>query len=122
MDFQDAVNADPSRWKAIHNRGLTFSIFAGVLILTFGLINSGFVRVVIFPERPSDFIQVRLQMENGTAPAQRDRVLTALEQSAILINSEYVAANPDSEPKDIDRLFDNLIHVAKQLDKEAVVC
>ncbi len=34
----------------------------------------------------------------------------------------YVAANPDSEPEDIDRLFDNLFNVAKQLDKETAVC
>jgi glutamate/tyrosine decarboxylase-like PLP-dependent enzyme len=31
----------------------------------------------------------------------------------------YVAANPDSETEDIDRLFENLFYVAKHLDKES---
>ncbi len=94
----------PTLEKAIRNRGLTFSIFAGVLILTFGLVNSGFVRIVIFPEAPSDFIQVQMDMENGTAPAVRDRVLDRIEQAVFDINNEYVAAHPGADDP-IDHLI-----------------
>ena len=86
----------PTLEKAIRNRGLTFSIFAAVLIITFGVISSGFVRFVIFPEAPSDFIMVQMQMENGTAPLVRDRALTRIEQSLVDINDDFVAANPES--------------------------
>jgi multidrug efflux pump subunit AcrB len=87
--------------KAIRNRGLTFSIFAAVLILTAGVINSGFTRIVLFPEVPSDFIEVRLTMQNGTAPSVRDRALARIEQTIFNINEDYLADNPGS-PEPVD--------------------
>jgi len=90
--------------KAIRNRGLTFSMFAAILIMTIGLMNSGFVRVVLFPEAPSDFIMVSMTMQNGTAPAARDVALQRIEQAAFDINSEYVAAHPESDDP-IDHLL-----------------
>jgi multidrug efflux pump subunit AcrB len=80
--------------KAIQNRGVTASIFIGVLILALGLMNSGLVRVVLFPEVPGDFIQMRLTMQNGTAPQVRNAALDRLERAVLEINEEYVAANP----------------------------
>jgi multidrug efflux pump subunit AcrB len=87
--------------KALDNRGLTFSMFAGILILTIGLMNSGIVRTVLFPEAPSDFIHMEMTMQNGTAPEVRNTVLGRVESAILQINAEYVAANPDSdEPVD----------------------
>ena len=57
--------------KAVDSRGLTFSLFAAILILTFGLMNSGIVRTVLFPDVPGDFILVNVSMQNGTAPEVR---------------------------------------------------
>jgi len=88
---------EPLLEKSIKNRGLTFSIFAGILILTFGLMNSGLVRVVLFPEVPSDFIQVQMEMQNGTAPAVRDAALDRIEGAVFEINEEYVAAHPGAD-------------------------
>jgi multidrug efflux pump subunit AcrB len=79
--------------KAIHNRGLTFSIFAAILILTMGMTASGAIRFVFFPVAPSDFIQVQLQMENGTAPTIRDKAIDRIEKAVFSINQEYVAAH-----------------------------
>ena len=90
--------------KVLRNRGLTFSIFASILILTVGLMNSGFVRVVLFPEVPSDFIQVQMTMQNGTAPAVRDLALSRLEQAVFDINDEFVAVHPGAEDP-IDHLI-----------------
>ena len=84
--------------KAIRNRGLTFSIFAAVLILTAGIMNSGLVRVIIFPEAPSDFVMVRMQMENGTAPLARNDAITRIEQSAFAINDQYAAHDDATRP------------------------
>src|SRR5690606_12772254 len=40
--------------RALANRGVTVSIFMAVFILSIGLMNSGLVRVVLFPEVPGD--------------------------------------------------------------------
>ncbi len=90
--------------RAIRNRGLTFSIFAAILILTIGVISSGFVRFVIFPVAPTDFISVQMQMEDGTAPAVRDRAIEKIENAVFDINEEYVAAHPGG-----DEPFDHFI-------------
>jgi multidrug efflux pump subunit AcrB len=87
----------PMLEKAIRNRGLTFSMFAAILILTIGVISSGLVRFVIFPVAPSDFIMVQMEMESGTAPAVRDRAIEVLENAAFDINEEYVGANAGAD-------------------------
>ena len=94
----------PTLEKSIRNRGLTFSIFAAILILTFGLMNSGLVRTVLFPEVPSDFIQIQMTMQNGTPPTARDAALAKIEQAVFDINGEFVAANPDADDP-IDHLI-----------------
>ena len=88
----------PALEKAVDNRGVTVSIFCAVLILTFGLMGSGIARVVIFPEMASDFIEVDLEMESGTAPAARNAAVDRIEGAILAINREYVAENPDSLP------------------------
>lgn len=84
--------------RVIDNRGVTVAGFIGVLILTFGLMNSGFVRVVLFPEVPGDFVQMTLEMESGTAPEVRDEAVDRLEAAMLDLNEEYVGDNPDQHP------------------------
>lgn len=94
--------------KALDNRGLTFSIFAAVLILIVGVMNSGIVRTVLFPEVPGDFIQVQMTMQNGTAPQVRNVALDRLEKTILEINAEYVEAKPGSDdPVDHVGVFTN---------------
>ena len=81
--------------KAVDARGVTVAIFVSVLILTIGVLNSGRVRTVLFPEIPGDFIQVQLQMQDGTAPAVRNAALSRLERAALDLNAERVAEYPD---------------------------
>jgi multidrug efflux pump subunit AcrB len=90
--------------RAIRNRGLTFSIFAAILILTFGVINSGITRVVLFPEVPGDFIEVRLTMQNGTAPSVRDAALSRIEQSIFDINEQHIETHPEL-PEPVDHII-----------------
>jgi multidrug efflux pump subunit AcrB len=94
----------PMLEKALRNRGLTFSVFAAIMILTIGVMNSGIARIVIFPEVPSDFIQVQMTMQNGTAPAVRDDALARIEQAVFDINDEYVEEHVGSEDP-IDHLI-----------------
>jgi multidrug efflux pump subunit AcrB len=88
----------PALEKVIDYRGIVVAIFAGVLIVTIGLINSGLVRVVLFPEVPGDFIRMELEMESGTAPEVRNAALDRIEQAILDLNDEYVAENPDLPP------------------------
>jgi multidrug efflux pump subunit AcrB len=84
--------------RAIDNRGVTAALFAAMLILTFGALGSGIVRFEIFPSQPGDFIQVNLQMQVGSSPSERDRVLAALENEILAMNAEYIAEFPDTLP------------------------
>ena len=79
---------------ALNNRGVTFSIFAAILILTFGIMQSGMVRTVLFPDVPGDFIRVELQMQNGTAPQVRNEVLQRIETAALELSADYARENP----------------------------
>jgi len=88
----------PALEKVLDNRGITVALFASVLIVTIGLINSSLVRIVLFPEVPSDFIRMQLEMENGTAPEVRNNALNRIERAILELNDEYIAENPDLDP------------------------
>ncbi len=90
--------------KALANRGLTFSIFAAVLIVTIGIMNSALTRVILFPEVPGDFVMIEMSMQNGTAPAARDAALSRIEQVIFDINDEHIDANPGADDP-IDHLI-----------------
>jgi multidrug efflux pump subunit AcrB len=88
----------PMLERAVDNRGVTVALFTAILILTFGLLKSGFVRVVLFPEVPGDFIQMQLQMQSGTSPEVRNVALDKIESALIALNEEYIEENPDIDP------------------------
>lgn len=53
--------------KALAHRYLTLSIFISMLILSIGLLAGGILRFVFFPDMTSDFLQVELEMVEGTS-------------------------------------------------------
>jgi len=85
----------PALEKVIDSRGVVVAMFVAVLIVTIGLINSGLVRIVLFPEVPGDFIRMQLTMESGTAPEARNAALDKIERAILDLNEEYVAENPE---------------------------
>jgi len=84
--------------RAIDARGLTVSLFLALLILTAGVVNSGLIRVVLFPDVPGDFIQVQMTMEDGTPPAVRNAALSRIEQAAFELNEDWLSGHPDDAP------------------------
>jgi multidrug efflux pump subunit AcrB len=84
--------------RSVDNRGMTVTIFSAVLILTIGLMTSGIARVVVFPEFAADFIQVEMEMQNGTAPHVRNAAIEQVEGALLELNDEYIRENPDSLP------------------------
>ncbi len=88
---------EPLLEKAVDARGVTVAVFFSVLIVTFGLMNSGFVRTVIIPEVPGDFVFSTVTMEDGTAPAVRNEVLDQIERAVLDMNADWVAENPGDD-------------------------
>ena len=83
---------------AIDNRGVTVAIFIAVLIVTAGVVRSGVVRQVMVPEVESDFIQVDMRMQTGTAPRVRDMAIDRIEGELLAMNREHLEANPEAVP------------------------
>ena len=83
--------------KAIDNRYITLSIFAGVLMITLGLAMSPLVRFVFFSKLPSDFIEVELQMNAGTSLAERNKAIDRVEEAINRLNQEYALAHSGNE-------------------------
>ncbi|WNC68030.1 efflux RND transporter permease subunit [Thalassotalea nanhaiensis] len=61
--------------KAIEYRYNTMASFICVLLLSMGLIAGSFVKVEVFPNVPSDFVQGQVIMVDGTSPQQRNKAL-----------------------------------------------
>ena len=84
--------------RAVDNRGVTTSLFLAMLILTIGMLASGVVKFEMFPDQASDFIRAQLEMQTGTPPEERDKVLSSLEDTVLAMNAEYVAEHPETLP------------------------
>ncbi|WP_341503782.1 efflux RND transporter permease subunit [Gallaecimonas sp. GXIMD4217] len=65
----------------IRHRYNTMAVFLAMMILSVGLIMGGFVRWVSFPNIPSDFINGRIEMVNGTAVETTNDTLQRLQEA-----------------------------------------
>jgi len=82
--------------KAVTKRYNTMAIFIAVLFLSFGLIASSLVKVEVFPNIPSDFIQGNLTMVDGSSVAERNAALDKIMQAAALMGEENIQPNGTS--------------------------
>ncbi|NRD75034.1 efflux RND transporter permease subunit [Shewanella sp. VB17] len=65
----------------IQHRYSVVAVFIGGLILSLALVMSGTVRWVFFPDLPSDFIQVHLEMETGSSEENTLKVVKDIEDA-----------------------------------------
>ena len=79
--FVDNVYA-PFLDKALKRRYLTLSVFISLLILSIGLLLGGILRFVFFPDFTADFLQVELEMNEGT-PAHETHDALRLVQAGL---------------------------------------
>lgn len=77
--------------RALKRRYLTLSVFLSMLILSAGLIASGIARFVWFPDLAGDFIQVNLEMNEGTPSHLTHNALDRIQQSLREVNEEISA-------------------------------
>jgi multidrug efflux pump subunit AcrB len=68
--------------KALLARYNTMAIFFALLILSLGLIVGAFVKLEVFPNIPSDFIQGEIIMVDGSATHQRNRAIEIVNKAA----------------------------------------
>jgi len=82
----------PALEACLRRRYLTLSAFAGVLILTLGLIWGGHLPSIRgFPPVPSDYISVKLVMQEGTPGEETERILGKVELARQRMVEELMA-------------------------------
>lgn len=72
----------------IHYRYNVVASFIGILILSIALVISGKVRWVFFPNLPSDFIQMNLEMEDSSAEKNTLNAVQQIENALYKVNDE----------------------------------
>ena len=77
--------------KCLKRRYLTLSVFFSLLILTIGLLAGGILRSVFFPDIAADFVQVNLQMNEGTPASRTHDALRQLQNGLWKLDAEISA-------------------------------
>lgn len=79
--------------RCIQHRYNVIAAFIGVLILSVALVASGKVRWVFFPDIPSDFIQVQLEMDEGSSEQNTLKVVQEIEEALYKMNAKMEKDN-----------------------------
>ncbi|MGI2121662.1 efflux RND transporter permease subunit [Shewanella baltica] len=79
--------------RCIKQRYNVVAAFIGVLILSIALVASGKVRWVFFPDIPSDFIQVQLEMDEGSSEDNTLKVVQSIEEALYKMNDKMEKDN-----------------------------
>lgn len=66
----------------------SFGVFLGLLIITFGSIGGGIIRVTLFPSIASDTVSITLDMPNGTDVKITDSIISMIEDKSYKVNKE----------------------------------
>ncbi|MBB1269106.1 efflux RND transporter permease subunit [Shewanella sp. SR44-3] len=72
--------------RCIKHRYNVVAVFLGVLVLSITLVTSGKVRWVFFPDIPSDFIQVQIEMDEGSSELNTLHVVQRVEEALYTMN------------------------------------
>ncbi|MFD2167867.1 efflux RND transporter permease subunit [Thalassotalea euphylliae] len=72
----------PFLQKALVARYNTIATFIAIFLLSIGLIVGAFVKLEVFPNVPSDFIQGNLQLVDGSAVSERNKAIERIQKAA----------------------------------------
>lgn len=78
----------PALTTALRNRYITLAGFIAALILSIGLMASGVVRLVFFPDFTADFVQSRLEMVEGTSARTTHQYFDLLQDKLREVDAE----------------------------------
>jgi len=101
--------------RAVNYRYTTISIFVAGLIICLTLIPSGLLRVVFFPNVPSDFLRITLDMPQGTPYRVTHAYAQRIADAAEVMNEKFRAQ--DARGRDAIRA----IQVLSETDTQAQV-
>lgn len=83
----------PLLQKSLEHPALVVSSFVGMLILSAGLLAGGILKFVFFPDIVSDFLQVRIEMNEGTASAQTRAAIRQAQAALWEVDRQVSAEN-----------------------------
>lgn len=72
--------------KCLEARYTTISVFIAMLILSLGIVTSPYIKTVFFPDMTNDFVRAKIEMVDGTAPAQIVSVTEHFHQALLELN------------------------------------
>ncbi|MGA9237514.1 efflux RND transporter permease subunit [Robiginitalea sp.] len=81
----------PTLRFTLKHRFLTFSIFLGLLFITFASIAAGVIRVTIFPSIASDRVSINLLMPEGTNPEITADIISRVEAATWKVNEDFTS-------------------------------
>jgi len=81
----------PLLHAALRHRYLTLAIFIATLILSIGLLAGGILRYVFFPDLTADFLQVTLEMNEGTPPSRTHEALRRVQDGLWAVDRKVSA-------------------------------
>ena len=85
--------------RAIEFRYATLAFFVGLLILAGGLVASGLVRFVFFPEMDSDFVVAQVELQEGAPESLIRDIVEEMDAGLREVNEEIKAEwNTDVDP------------------------
>lgn len=73
----------------LENKFFGFSVFAMLLMLTFGGIGGGIIKSTFFPSIASDRVAITLKMPQGTNVNITDSIISNIEEAAWKVNDEF---------------------------------
>ncbi|TNF34261.1 MAG: efflux RND transporter permease subunit [Gammaproteobacteria bacterium] len=92
----------PLLQRCLAHRYLVLALFLACLMLAMKLVPSGMVRFVFFPNVPSDFIEMTLQMPEGTPYTVTHAMAQRIADAADTVNARY----RESSGSDVDVIED----------------
>ena len=81
---------------ALKQRFITFSIFLGIMILTYGAFQADIIKSAFFPNLDSDRVSITLVMPEGTNPKVTDSIISMVEAASWRVNGIYTNKQTDN--------------------------
>jgi multidrug efflux pump subunit AcrB len=86
LHFSDRVYL-PRLEQMLHNKSATISVFVVVFALSVAIYNGGWLTRTFMPIVPSDFLQARITLPEGTPFSQTNKVLKQVESAVVKLQS-----------------------------------
>ena len=82
---------------ALQQRYTTLASFVAALIVTFGVLASGIVVFSLMPQLPSDFIDARIEMIEGTPDDKTFEAIGQINRAIYAVEQEYIQETGDEQ-------------------------